>query len=96
MRHSSPFARLMGEIDPNFKRNAEVRIDASTLLVTRFNPYKGTTLTRDLPITAEQWDAYQAGRHIQHALPHLSDDDREWILSGLPGGDFDALFGGDE
>lgn len=93
MRENSPFVAALKAVDARLNQAREERVDDTTLLVTRFNPYRGVVVTRDLPIAPEQWDAYQGGAYIQHALGHLSEDDREFILTGLCGGDFEALLG---
>ena len=38
-----------------------------------------------------EWDA--SGAHIQHAFGDLSDDLREFLLNGVPPGEFEKLFG---
>lgn len=34
-------------------------------------------------ITRTQWDAWQAGEHIQNAMPQLGPEEREFLLSGM-------------
>jgi len=36
-----------------------------------------------LDVTQEQFDRYQAGELVQNAFPHLSADEREFIISGI-------------
>lgn len=38
--------------------------------------------TIDLPITQEQFDAWNNGALIQDVMPHLSRDEREFLISG--------------
>ena len=36
-----------------------------------------------LDVTQEQFERYQAGELVQNAFPHLSFDEREFIISGI-------------
>lgn len=47
---------------------------------------------RTLPITEAQVKAYEGGMLVQHAFPHLSTWDREWIISGTTKEEWEALF----
>ncbi|MBV6512549.1 MAG: hypothetical protein FMNOHCHN_02057 [Ignavibacteriaceae bacterium] len=58
------------------------------MLITRIHPFTGQTNTKDLPITREEMDRWESGELIQNVWPHLSDDDREFILTGIT--DWDA------
>ncbi len=65
--------------------------------ITRTSMVSGKTHTLDLPVTPEQLEAFTSGRLlIQEALPHLSDDDREFILTGITSEEWDATFPDDE
>jgi hypothetical protein len=49
--------------------------------------------TRDIPITQAQLDAWQQpGVLIQDALPHLSLDDREFLMTGITPEEWDEHF----
>jgi hypothetical protein len=61
--------------------------------ITRKNPITGELLTRELDISEEQWSRYQSGEYIQVALGHLSDSDREFIITGLTDAQWDNIFG---
>ena len=39
---------------------------------------------------------WREGKHIQHAMPYLSADQRELLISGTCGDCCDEMFGGDE
>jgi hypothetical protein len=50
---------------------------------------------RSVTLNADQWLRYQAwlgGRLIQDALPDLSDDDREILITGIGPEDFAKLY----
>jgi hypothetical protein len=49
----------------------------------------------ELTIPADEWAAYKGGQLIQRAIPSLSDDERELLISGICGKCFDDLFRGD-
>ena len=64
--------------------------------ITRTSAISGTTRTFAIAATAEQWQAYEEGALIQHAFPHLSDADREFIMTGITGAEWDGEFGEEE
>jgi hypothetical protein len=44
----------------------------------------GITHTREIPVTQEQLDQWKYGHQlIQDMLPHLTSEDREFILTGI-------------
>lgn len=61
--------------------------------ITRKNPISGETITRDIDVTQEQLDAWNSGTLIQRAMPQLSADDREFILTGILPEQWEELFG---
>ena len=64
--------------------------------IERVSPFTGEVRTRDLPITEEQMQAWRSGVLIQHAFPHLSAGDREFILTGISDDEWDEAFGEEE
>ena len=61
--------------------------------VTRKSIFSGTTRTRDLPITRDQMDRFNAGQElVQVIFPDLSPDDREFLLTGVTPEEWDAAF----
>ena len=62
--------------------------------ITRKSLITGITHTMDLPVTEDQLAAYTSNRHlmIQHAFPHLTDDEREFIKTGITPEEWDATF----
>lgn len=57
--------------------------------VTKRNPLTGKDTTLDLPITEGQLVAWQKGMVAQRAFPNLTADQREFIISGIPPGEFE-------
>jgi len=52
--------------------------------------------TAQIPVLGPDYDRWQNGELIQNAMPYLSADDREVLISGVCGTCFDNMFGGDE
>lgn len=60
--------------------------------ITRTSIASGITRTRELDVTPEQLLRIDYGERIQNVLHHLSDDDREFILTGMTQEEWDATF----
>lgn len=52
--------------------------------------------TRNLPVTPDQIAAWEGGALIQNVMPHLSEDDREWLISGMTPEEWHEVFGEDD
>lgn len=59
---------------------------------TRTSIVSGITRSLDLNVTPAQLARIDAGELIQNVLPHLSDDDREFILTGITAEEWDDLY----
>ena len=59
--------------------------------ITRRSMLTGKTHTRVVNATQQEIAAWQAGALIQDAMPFLSVDDREFIMSGITPEEWDAL-----
>ena len=64
--------------------------------LTVYNPITKSSHTEDLPITLEQYNLWRSGTHIQKAMPNLSADQREFLISGTIPGDWDKIFTAEE
>ena len=64
--------------------------------ITRTSSVSGKTTTREIDVTQEQLDLYYNGTLIQKAMPHLSDDDREFIMTGITPEEWEEIFSGSE
>lgn len=51
--------------------------------ITRTSPFSGKVNTMDIDITEEQLKQWHDGRLIQHAMPNLTPDEREFIMTGI-------------
>ena len=61
------------------------------MAVTKFSIVSGRDNTMDLDVTQEMLDEWESGKKIQDVMPHLSADEREFLISGLLPHEFDAL-----
>lgn len=60
--------------------------------VSRHSPLTGKLNTLMLDVTLEQMVAWRGGALIQHVMPHLTPEEREFIVSGLVPGEFDLMW----
>ena len=66
------------------------------MLVYRENIVTKRVNVMELPVTQEQLDAWLAGELIQDVMPDLDEDQREFLISGMMPGEFEAMFGEEE
>lgn len=57
------------------------------------HPFKDETNSFDLPIKEEDYRRWQNGDLAQDCFPYLSADEREFLISGIPVGEFDDCVG---
>ena len=69
-------------------------LDDGTASFTRKSPHSGRINTMTLPVTKAQYNAWQDGSLIQNAMPHLTADEREFILTGLTAQDWEDMMAG--
>jgi len=54
------------------------------MIITRTSAYSGKQHKRDIPVDPNDWVLYQKGYgSITDTMPYLTDEDREFILSGM-------------
>lgn len=51
--------------------------------ITRTSIMSGKTHTMDIPVTRDMLIQWEAGVLIQDAMPHLSPDEREFLMTGI-------------
>lgn len=61
------------------------------MIVTRRNIFTGRERSLDLDITQEQVNRWQNGELIQNVFPHLSVDEREFLMTGIIGEEWNEL-----
>lgn len=64
--------------------------------ITRTSVASGITRTIDLPVTEEMLRRIEGKEHIQDVMPHLSDSEREFILTGMTDDEWDEMFSDEE
>lgn len=65
--------------------------------VTVRSAFSGNYHTRRMALTSAQYTTWVGtGVHIQTALPHLSPEDREFLLTGATPEEWELAFGSDE
>lgn len=62
--------------------------------ITRVDPFTQKENTLDLNVTEEQLQAWHDGALIQNVMPHLSADEREFIMTGLMPESWEEIFKG--
>ena len=50
----------------------------------------------EIPVLGPDYEKWENGELIQTAMPYLSADEREVLISGVCGPCFDNMFGGEE
>lgn len=65
--------------------------------VTKRSALTGDQHTLDIAITPEEWKRWKEdGELLQNVCPHLSKDDREFLISGCTPEEWKAAFGNGE
>ena len=62
------------------------------MLIERYSPFTGKIHSLEIAVTQEQLDNWRSGMLIQKAMPNLSADEREFILTGILPDEWDELF----
>lgn len=62
------------------------------MIIERFSIVSKRKNRLDLDVTPEQIARWQNGEKIQNVMPHLTPDEREFLISGIYPGEWDALF----
>ena len=63
------------------------------MTITRQSVLTGRTATQEIDVTQEQIDARRGGLLLQRAMPELTPDEREFIMSGITKDEWDTVFG---
>lgn len=66
------------------------------MLITRKSVISNNINTMDINVTIEQFNAWNAGALVQKAMPNLTADEREFIMTGITPEEWDATFGDEE
>jgi hypothetical protein len=60
--------------------------------ITRTSRLTGKTSVMDLNITQAQLDAWVDGELVQNAMPQLSAEEREFLMTGITAAEWDSVF----
>ena len=60
--------------------------------ITKTSPFTNTTNVMDINVTQEQYLAWLDGTLIQDAMPNISADEREFIMTGITPEEWDSAF----
>lgn len=60
--------------------------------ITRKSPFTGTVNTMDIDVTDVQIERWKSGTLIQNAMPNISADEREFIMTGITPEEWQATF----
>ena len=64
--------------------------------IARTSPFTGKINTMDIDIDPKGFALWQSGTVIQNALPDLTPDEREFLMTGITPEEWEDLFGGEE
>ena len=62
------------------------------MLITRTSSLSGNTNSMEIEVTQEQLSSWESGVLIQNAMPNLSADEREFIMTGITPEEWDSAF----
>lgn len=63
------------------------------MLISRTSTLTGVVNTMDLPVTLEEIKAWEQSRAlVQRSFPHLTSDQREFLISGATPEEWDEAF----
>lgn len=66
------------------------------MLIVKKCPFTGKTNQMEIAVTDEQMEAWEGGELIQNAMPNLTPDEREFIMTGITPEEWEATFGNEE
>ena len=61
------------------------------MLITKTSMLSGETRSLDLNVTQDQIDLWEGGMVIQNAMPDLSVDEREFIMTGVTAEEWESM-----
>ena len=67
-----------------------------SLSVTKPSTLSGLENTMLLDITYEQYDAWREGKLIQEAMPNLSAEEREFLMTGITAEEWEGMCGDED
>ena len=65
------------------------------MIVSKKSPFSGEENTMDMDITEDQLNRWKGGELIQNVFPHLTADEREFLITGITASEWEKAFGND-
>ena len=62
------------------------------MLIYRTSTLSGNASSMDIDVTLEQMASWEQGELVQNAMPNLSADEREFIMTGITPTEWDEMF----
>jgi hypothetical protein len=62
------------------------------MIVSKRSMVSGIVHSMDLPVTEEQIKHWESGELIRDVFPHLTDDEREFLATGIFGDEWKVLY----
>jgi hypothetical protein len=62
------------------------------MLIKRICPFSGEVKRQYIAVTQDQLDDWLSGVLIQNAMPHLTADEREFIMTGITPDVWEQMF----
>jgi len=62
------------------------------MLIRRKSQLTGKTREKEIDVDQQQLLNWASGIHIQHAMPNVSAEDREFIMTGITPEEWDGAF----
>lgn len=62
------------------------------MIITRKSPFSGQLNSMEIPVTKEQLKDWNNGTLIQNAMPNLTADQREFIMTGITPEEWSEIF----
>ena len=66
------------------------------MLITRLSPFSNKENSMEIEVTQEQIALWESGTLIQNAMPHLTPDEREFIMTGITPDEWNNAFSDEE
>ena len=65
------------------------------MIITRTSTLSGHISSMNIDVTLEQVASWEQGELVQNAMPNLSADEREFIMTGITPDEWASVFGED-
>ena len=72
-------------------RNFLTKREREIMIITKTSPLTGMLNTMDIDVTPLQIEQWERGMLIQEAMPLLTRDEREFIMTGLTSTDWENM-----